>query len=163
MGRTRKQVVIVGGGFAGLSALVALKGRHDAVLVDGTPDFEFTPHVPEIISGVKRPKELRLSRSKVADRLDQSFVEARAERVDLRARVVHVAGGRQLAYDALVLAPGGAVVGADVPGVAEHAFPAHRIEGAAAIALRLSTLGYGSPFSETSYSLSWACGRGPGG
>lgn len=30
-------------------------------------------------------------------------------------------------------------------------------------ALRLSTLGYGSPFSETSYSLSWACGRGPGG
>lgn len=135
-----KRVVIIGGGFAGVAAFAAIKSQYAVTLVDPSPDFEFTPHIVELVSRVKTPKSLRIPRRRIAGKIDQSFVEDRAAAVDLRRRVVTTQRGDELHYDALVLAPGGAPAASSTPGVAEHALTCDRVDNAMAIERRLRVL-----------------------
>ncbi len=100
------RIVVIGGGFAGIAALEALRGtRADRILVDRKETFDFLPAVPDVIGRGVRPSSLTVDLKAVCGRLRCDFVKARVERVD-RERKAVVAGGRDIPYDQLLVASG---------------------------------------------------------
>jgi NADH dehydrogenase FAD-containing subunit len=136
---TRRRVVIVGGGFAGLAAARALQDGLDVTLVDRKPHFDFLPNVHEIVSGLKKPKTVRLPLDRMARDLGQGFLQDEVEAIDPQGRLV-ITPSRRIPYDALILAPGGRPASRGVPGVEAHAHIFHSAEDAARIEDRLQVL-----------------------
>ncbi len=105
----QRHVVIVGGSLAGLRAAQALRRRgHDGALtvVGGEPDppYDRPPLSKQLLAGAASPSSLDLP---VPDGLDAAWLlGVPATGLDRAARTVHLADGRQVGYDALVLATG---------------------------------------------------------
>jgi NADH dehydrogenase len=125
-----KRVVILGGGFAGVTAASRLERRFgrradvEVTIVDGENFSLFTPLLPEVPSGSLQAKHivypLRASLRRTAVR------QAEVRHIDLDRRVVvaaHCARCHEapLPYDHLILAFGGATNFFGLPGLAEHA------------------------------------------
>lgn len=106
--RARGRVVIVGGGAAGLSIAARLArslAEPDITLIDPAAEHDYQPGYTMIAAGVFRPGEVRRPmRSLIPEGV--KWIAGRVESVDARQCRVHVSGGRRLAYDCLVLAPG---------------------------------------------------------
>lgn len=117
-------VVIVGGGFGGLSTalnLSARQGHPPLLLIEPQERFLFLPLLYELLSG-----ELR--RWQIAPRYEQllagrgvAWLQERVSGLDTAARTLTTDSGRTLAYSRLVLATGGRPETYGVPGVREHA------------------------------------------
>ena len=65
---SRPRVVIIGGNFAGLVAASHLSRDHDVTVVDARADFEWTPNIHEILSGVKSRGSVVLPRAECVSR-----------------------------------------------------------------------------------------------
>lgn len=133
------RVVIVGGGFAGLSAAHAIGDRAKVVLIDRTGAFEFLPNIHEIVSGRQTPKSVRLPRGRILSDLGQHFHQSEVSSIDPVARVVHTSDG-PVGYDALVLACGAEPITDAVPGVEEHAVCFRSADAAEAVRRRVKEL-----------------------
>lgn len=56
MPQSQPKIIIVGGNFAGLNAAKHLSARHFSVtVIDKQADFEWLPHIHELISRHKKP------------------------------------------------------------------------------------------------------------
>ena len=106
--RTRPRVVIVGGGVAGVEAMLALRellgGMVELVLVSPKADFLYVPMtVAEPFgAGEARSYELeRIARDEQAELRRDALAEVDAER-----RLIRTLGGDDVSYDALVVAVG---------------------------------------------------------
>ena len=103
-----REVVIAGGGVAALETALALHvlagGRVRLTLVSPMPDFVYRP-VSVLEPFVLVPPR-RLALSTVAAELGATLVVDAVASVDTGCRVVLTAGGRELPYDALVIALG---------------------------------------------------------
>ncbi len=135
------QIVIVGGGFAGLAVAEGLErrlrpGEADVTLVSRDNYVLFTPMLPEVSGGDLEPRHVvsplrgLLSRTKL--------VLAEVTAIDFEARALDVQlllseGTQRIAYDQLVLAAGSVSATFGIPGVAEHSFPFKRLEDAEAL------------------------------
>ena len=85
----RKRIVVLGGGFAGLSAALQLDPeRHRVTLVDRRRWFEFLPNIHELLSGVKTPELLRLPLDRNLERAGHRFVRGTVTGIDTGARSV---------------------------------------------------------------------------
>ena len=136
----RPGVVIVGGGFAGLECANALDPREFAVtLVDAHAAFEFLPNIHELISGVKRPPELRLPFASAMKAAGHRFVRARVSSIDPQGRSVR-AGRRRLAADYLVIAVGAVDADYGVSGVGRHTLGFKSVDQCQAIHERLEAI-----------------------
>ncbi len=132
----KTRVVIVGGGFAGLNAAQQLKSsRYDVTVVDPSPHIEWLPNIHEIISGIKKGDELRLSRSILVRRLGHQFVMQRAE--SLTSSFVALENGQQLPFDVCIVATGSINNTFGVEGAAQFALPMKSVEQCQVIARRL--------------------------
>jgi NADH dehydrogenase len=140
MGKPRRNVVIVGGGFAGVAASRALKDNHHVTLIDSKPHFEFLPNIHEIISSQKSPSVVRLSLARITRRRHQTFLQDTVVAVDPALRIVLTASDYRVPYDALILAPGGGPVLRGTPGADEHTHLFRSAEDARKIELRLKVL-----------------------
>lgn len=136
----RRRIVIIGGGFAGISAARALERRLDVTLVDKTPWLEILPNIHELVSGVKRPEDLRLPRQRLLERAGHRFLEAEVMAIDTAAHRVELAGGRTLPYDHLVMAIGGKDETFGVEGVDQHALRFKSVDQCQAIGEALRRL-----------------------
>ncbi|MFC7880160.1 NAD(P)/FAD-dependent oxidoreductase [Isoptericola sp. NPDC057391] len=136
------QVVVVGGGYAGVMAANRLSGRDDVAvtLVNAQPAFVERIRLHQRVAG---------SHDAVVDyrevlgstvRLEVATVE----RIDATGRRLVLAGGRTLAYDYLVYAVGSASAVPTVPGAAEHAYPLASLEEADRLAPELAAAGPGA-------------------
>lgn len=137
---SRPRVVVVGANFAGLTAARHLPRALDVTVVDAHPWFEWLPNVHELVSGIRRPESLRAPRARLVRTLGHRFVCARVVGLDARRGRVELAGGRQLPFDACVVAVGGVNDTFGVPGADRHAWPFKSVEQCAAIGRRLATL-----------------------
>ena len=103
----RKRVVIVGAGFAGLSAAKGLaKAPVDVVLVDRHNYHLFQPLLYQVATAGLSPADIASPiRSILSRQANATVILAEVGRVDADERSVH-ADGREIAYDWLILATG---------------------------------------------------------
>ena len=136
----RKKIAIVGANFAGLTTALRLSKRHSVTVFDPAQDFEFLPNIHELVSGVKSPETLRLSRRRLLQRAGHRFVRSAVESLDPRAGTLTTASGRRLGFDVCVLAAGGVNNTFGVQGVEKFAMPFKSVADCAAIGKRLRSL-----------------------
>lgn len=105
---SRSHVVVLGGGFGGLSTIQALRGRgHRITLVDPRNHHLFQPLLYQVASAALAPSDIAEPlRGILSNRPDVEVRRARAERIDVEARLVHLDDGATLSYDQLVVAAG---------------------------------------------------------
>ena len=132
------QIVILGGGFAGLAVAQRLErllraGEAEVTIVSRDNYALFTPMLPEISGGDLEPRHivspLRGLLRKTA------IVLGEVVAIDFETRVVDVRllleeQQRRCHFDHLVLATGSVTATFGIPGVAEHSFPFKRLEDA---------------------------------
>jgi sulfide:quinone oxidoreductase len=118
---TRFAAVICGAGIAGAEAalrLHRLAGDSVAItLLDPRQELVYRPLA--VRAPFARGGARRYSLAAIAERIGATLIGDRAASVDRDARTVHLAGGRVVPYDALLLAPGGREV---VPFENAHVF-----------------------------------------
>ncbi len=140
-----KQIVIVGGGFAGttLASTLERKLPHGwrVVLVSEESYTTFNPMLAEVVGASVFPEHVVAPiRQMLGERGASRFVMGRVNGVDRRARHVLVdtlAGAQALRYDHLVLAFGTRAHLDLLPGSAEHALPLKLVGDALLIRNRL--------------------------
>ena len=98
----KKDILILGAGFAGLSASKALEGFDHVTVIDPSPSFEFAPNIHELVSGFKKPEDLRLDTRKILEGRGQSFVQEKAVDLDEANKTVTTSSGAQYHYDCLI-------------------------------------------------------------
>lgn len=105
--RRRSRVVIVGGGFAGLSAARELAGCPvDVVLIDKRNYHLFQPLLYQVATAALSPAEIAAPiRAILSRQANATVLMAKVTGVDTRTREV-IADGARIAYDYLVLATG---------------------------------------------------------
>ena len=129
-----KKVVILGGGVGGtiVANLLAKRlrpGEAEITLVDKTGKHVYQPGFLYVAFGRTKPRSLvrderRLLRKRV------NLVLGEAVRIDPEARKVHLADGRALEYDRLIVALGARLVPDELPGYAEAAHHFYTVEAA---------------------------------
>ena len=142
------EIVVVGGGFAGLWATVAASRKlaaHDGkgasvTLVSRDPYLTIRPRLYEA-----SPRELRVPLAPVLDPAGVLFREASVVAVDPSGRRITLddsASGRvEIAYDRLILATGSELRPLPVPGLAEHSFNIDTFAAAIILDEHLADLG----------------------
>jgi NADH dehydrogenase len=136
----RPRVAIVGANFAGLAAAQRLGHRFDVTVVDRSPWFEWLPGIHELLSGVKRPADLRLPRARLLARAGHRFVRAEVAAIEPGACRIVTTRGRRLDFDACIVAVGGVGETFGVPGADRHAWPFKGVDDCHAIGRHLAAL-----------------------
>jgi NADH dehydrogenase len=135
----RTQVVVVGGGYAGVMAANRLTKRDDVAvtLVNARPTFVERIRLHQRAAGTH--DAVVDYRSVLADgvRLEVATVE----RIDTPVRRLTLAEGGTIGYDYLVYAVGSTSAAPSVPGAAEHAFALATLEEADRLAPELAAAG----------------------
>jgi sulfide:quinone oxidoreductase len=108
----RRRVVVVGGGVAGLEALMALRAlggrRLELTLIAPGEEFAYNPLSVDAPFAVGRPRRIRLYDA--AREAGAAFLPSTVEAVDADQRTVSPVESHPLGYDALVLAAGAEAV-----------------------------------------------------
>ena len=123
-----KNIVLVGGGFAGTTLARALDGKlpdgYELVLISEESYTTFNPMLPEALGASIFPEQAVAPIRQMLRRT--RFVMGRVTAVDPMARTLTastLAGERKLPYEHLVLAFGNRARLDLIPGLAEHALP----------------------------------------
>ena len=105
---TRPQVVIIGGGFAGLEAAKALERLPVQVtLVDRENHHLFQPLLYQVATAGLSPADIAIPIRSVLRKHTRTWVlMGLVERIDIEGRLVHIEGGSSLSYDYLIIAAG---------------------------------------------------------
>jgi NADH dehydrogenase FAD-containing subunit len=141
--QARPRIAIVGANFAGLSAAQRLGSDHAVTVIDGSPWFEWRPGIHELVSGVSRAADLRLSRTRLVSRAGHRFLRAMVTDIDAGAGLLATSDDRHVEFDACIVAVGGVVNTFGVEGADRYAMPLKTIEDGVAIGRRLATLARG--------------------
>ena len=140
MQTSRPRVVIIGGNFAGLVAASKLSSDLDVTVIDARIDFEWTPNIHEILSGVKHRENVVLSRADCVERYGHTFLHDTVTRIDPDNEHVLTEGGLVLPYDACLIAAGSQRQRSGVEGAEQHALNLRLVDDAVKIADRLDSL-----------------------
>jgi NADH dehydrogenase len=139
------QIVILGGGFAGVAAARRLEsrlrdGEASITLVSRDNFTLFTPMLPEVCSGgietrhIVSPVRAQLRRAQyVLGEITR--IDLDAQRVDLQHTITGTT--MTLGYDHLILALGSVTTTFNIPGVAERSLPLKTIEDAETLRNRI--------------------------
>lgn len=102
-----KKVVIVGCGFAGLTAARKLAGcgNIDLTMIDRASAFSFKPMIPDIIGCRVSPEALLYDLAYAADRISAHFIQTEAKAIDWRERRIETDAG-PVAYDFALITSG---------------------------------------------------------
>lgn len=123
--RSRPHVVVIGGGFAGLSAVRALDGTAaDVTLIDRHTYATFKPLLYQVATATLNPGDITWFLRAVRSRQHNvRFLNGAVRRMDHSARTVTLEDETRVSYDHLVIAAGVTANYFGIPGAAEHAMP----------------------------------------
>ena len=140
-----KRIVVIGAGFGGLQATVAL-----AKLCQRAPDMEillisdenffmFTPLLPQIVSSYIDPRHIVQAVRDIRGRRNYRFLRERVDSIDVAERTVRTLSG-PIHYDYLIVAVGSQTEYFKTPGARENSMDLKSLEDG--IALRERILDY---------------------
>ncbi len=133
--RRKPRVVIVGAGFAGLTALNRLaRSGLDVTLVDRHSYSTFQPLLYQVATAGLTSADVAYPTWTAVHKTHSRFRRGEVTGIDAESRQVTLGDGEVLGYDYLVLATGVSAAFFGVPGAAEHSFSLYT--RADAIALR---------------------------
>jgi NADH dehydrogenase len=117
------RIVIIGAGFAGLSAVGQLRkaGLHVTV-IDKHLYSTFQPLLYQVATGGLNPGDVAYPVGGFTARRDARYIRGDLVAIDHAARVARLAGGREIGYDYLILATGVSANYFGVKGAAENTF-----------------------------------------
>jgi NADH dehydrogenase len=116
-------VVIVGAGFAGLSAVAKLrKSGLRVTVIDKNLYSTFQPLLYQVATGGLNPGDVAYPVGGFTTRRHARYIRGDLVEIDHGARVVRLAGGREVGYDYLILATGVSANYFGVKGAAENTF-----------------------------------------
>ncbi|MGJ5834127.1 type III sulfide quinone reductase, selenoprotein subtype [Streptomyces ossamyceticus] len=120
-GGVGKHIVILGGGTSGTMTANRLCRTYDQrecriTVVDQNDDHLYHPGLLFVPFGLAQPDHLVRPRPRQLNAA-VDYKQARIERVDLDARIVHLAGGIRLTYDVLVVATGATLLPQETEGL----------------------------------------------
>ena len=126
-----KNIVIVGGGFAGSTAARALQANlpegYRVVLISEESYLTFSPMLPEVVGASVFPEQIVAPLRQLLDlSMGSRFIMGRVSAIDQAAQVVtcsSLAGETMVPYAELVLAFGNRPRLDFIPGMAHHALP----------------------------------------
>ncbi|MDQ3472872.1 MAG: FAD-dependent oxidoreductase, partial [Acidobacteriota bacterium] len=133
MAEKQARILIVGGGFGGVFTALDLAGAGQVTLVSPEDHFLFTPMLYEYLSGEVEAWHIAPQYKELLDDNVQ-LIRGQVSDIDLNAREATIEGRKQpVAYDVLVLAPGGITNYWNIEGAEEFAFPFRKIAHADAL------------------------------
>ncbi|HXT89499.1 MAG TPA: NAD(P)/FAD-dependent oxidoreductase [Trebonia sp.] len=116
-------VVIIGAGFAGLSAVSQLrKAGLRVTVIDKNLYSTFQPLLYQVATGGLNPGDVSYPVGGFTARRDARYIRGELTAIDQQARVVRLGGGREIGYDYLILATGVSANYFGVQGAAENTF-----------------------------------------
>src|ERR1700722_16288896 len=116
-------VIIVGAGFAGLSAVGGLrKAGFEVTVIDKNLYSTFQPLLYQVATGGLNPGDVSYAVGGFTVRRRTRYVRGDLAGIDASAQQVRLADGRELGYDYLMLATGVAANYFGLPGAAENTF-----------------------------------------
>lgn len=129
------RIVVLGGGFAGVSAAVVAADEIQQAGLEATvtlvSDSEHLTIRPRLYE--KNPETLRAPLRPTLDPAGIEFVHDRVSGIDANGKTVSLEGGQSIGYDRLILATGSELPPLPVPGVGEHTFDIDSYDGAVAL------------------------------
>jgi NADH dehydrogenase FAD-containing subunit len=139
----KTNVVVIGGGYAGVIAAnhLRLNGDIAITLINPRPEFVERIRLHQLVTG---------SDDAVVDYADvlgagiRLFVDT-AEEIDPRSRTVTLGSGGTIGYDYLVYAVGSTAAALTVPGAAEFAYPISELEHAEPLRAAMAEVFPGAP------------------
>jgi NADH:ubiquinone reductase (H+-translocating) len=135
-----KRVVIVGGGFAGLSCARKLASHPDIriTLIDKNNFQQFQPLLYQVATAVLAPSNAAFSLRNVLRRRSNVDVKlGEVVSVDLKTRTAETAEGQKYQGDYLVLAAGSQANFFGTPGADKHAYPLYSLHDAELLRSRI--------------------------
>jgi NADH dehydrogenase len=131
--------VIIGGGFAGLSASKALRGQNVRVtVVDRRNHHVFQPLLYQVATATLSPGDIAAPIRWILRRAtNERVILGEAGRIDVAARVVHLTDGATLTYDYLIVGTGSSHAYFGHPEWADHAPGLKTLEDALEIRRRI--------------------------
>jgi NADH dehydrogenase len=104
----KKQLIVIGAGFGGLSTVQALKRDDiDITIIDRTNHHVFQPLLYQVATAALAPGDIAVPiRGILSKQKNVNVVMGDVSGIDTSAKTVTVADGRRFSYDDLVLAPG---------------------------------------------------------
>ncbi|MGH3304909.1 MAG: NAD(P)/FAD-dependent oxidoreductase [Streptosporangiaceae bacterium] len=128
------EVLIIGGGFAGLSALQALGGaRAGVTVVDRNIYSTFQPLLYQVATAGLTSADVAYPLWTATGRRGASYRKGELAAIDLSQRIVTLVSGEKLSYDYVIVATGVSAAFFGVPGAAEYALSLYTRRDAVAL------------------------------
>lgn len=139
----KKHIVILGGGFAGVAAGLALKKNLKSLpiqvtLLDRNPYHLFTPSLYEVATSEEPQKNIAIPFDKIFDE-QFTFVKKMVEKIDPKTRTITLKGKETISYDYAILALGSEAAYYHIPGLKEHSIPFKTLANAMEIKNKIKT------------------------
>ena len=117
------RVIIIGAGFAGLSAVAGLRRAGGRVtIIDKNLYSAFQPLMYQVATGGLNPGDIAYPVGGFAARRGTRYIRGELAAIDAGGRTVKLDDGREFNYDYLVISTGVATNYFGLPGAAEHTF-----------------------------------------
>jgi NADH dehydrogenase len=131
------RILIIGGGFGGLFTALDLAGAGEVTLVSPEDHFLFTPMLYEYLSGEVEAWHIAPQYKELIDDRVR-MIRGEVTEIDFGSREATLKGSEStLAYDVLVIAPGGITNYWNIEGAEEFAFPFRKLAHADALRRRM--------------------------
>ena len=138
-------ILIIGGGFAGLEAARILSRSHSKLngrrilLVDAKKTFDFLPVLPDVIGRRIQQKNVLLNLGDYLGKLKVNFEQAEVAKIDCGTKEVFLKGGGVLSYEYLIIACGSETNFYGSDEIQKHSLKLDNVEDAMMISNVVST------------------------